>query len=144
MFRSASEMTKGIATVFMMSLGCATSAAQGASDGLEAEKPPIPAWERTGEVTRCLSLYMIRNTTVVDDKTIIFVMRNGEKWLNELPNRCHGLKFEDRFAYRVTLNQLCSTDVVTVIPSNGIEGPSCGLGKFFKVVEPEDKAESGQ
>ncbi len=50
-----------------------------------------------------------------------------------LPNGCPGLGFEERFAYKTTIGQLCSTDIITVLRTGGINGPSCGLGEFVPV-----------
>ena len=61
-------------------------------------------------------------------------MRGGATYRNTLPGRCPGLGFEQRFAYRTTIDQLCSLDTITVLQSgSSIPGPTCGLGKFMPV-----------
>lgn len=85
-----------------------------------------------GEKIQCVPLYMINQTRVLDDKTILFEMKNGDVWRNELPFACHGLKREDRFSYKTSTGQLCSMDIITVLPTMGIPGPTCGLGEFVR------------
>lgn len=85
------------------------------------------------EKVQCLPLYMIDQTRVLDDKTILFEMKNGAVWRNELPSACPGLKREDRFSYKTSIGQLCNLDLITVLPAMGIPGPSCGLGMFVRV-----------
>ena len=85
---------------------------------------------------RCVSLPQIRSTRVVDAQTILFEMGGKKTLANRLPRKCPGLAFEKRFAYKTSLNQLCNTDVITVITSIGA-GASCGLGYFEPWVAPE-------
>ena len=98
-----------------------------AAEGQDKAAAPAAA-----EKVQCVPLFMIDQTKIVDDKTILFIMKNGVVWRNELPFPCHGLKYEDRFSYKTSLNQRCSTDIITVLPSMGIPGPSCGLGEFVR------------
>lgn len=95
------------------------------------------------DVRSCIDLMQIDHTRVADDDTILFYMRGGDIYRNELPNRCPTLDFEERFMYRVTLNRLCDLDVVTVLDDFGfgfVPGPTCGLGKFSPISEEEAKA----
>jgi len=69
-------------------------------------------------------------------------MSGGETLVNRLPNRCPGLGFEKRFAYKTSLSQLCNTDIITVITSMG-RGASCGLGTFSPYVPPEEVEKPG-
>jgi hypothetical protein len=85
---------------------------------------------------RCVSLHQIRSTRVVDAQTILFEMGGKKTLANRLPRKCPGLAFEKRFAYKTSLNQLCNTDVITVITSIGA-GATCGLGYFEPWVAPE-------
>jgi hypothetical protein len=83
---------------------------------------------------------MIRQTRVLDDSTILFEMNNGITYRNDLPYPCHGLKSENRFGYKTSMSQLCNTDIITVLSTVGINGPSCGLGEFVRYT-PEAKKE---
>lgn len=84
----------------------------------------------------CIDLVRLDRTDVIDDQTILFYMDNRDVFLNSLPSKCPGIGFEERFMYRVSMNRLCSTDLITVIYQAGFgltEGPSCRLGKFEPV-----------
>jgi len=97
----------------------------------------------TGEyfqLENCIRRSAIRRTDIVDDRTIIFYMSQQKIFVNQLPNRCSGLRSAGTFAYRTTGSQLCSVDTITVVRSMGrglSSGPSCGLGKFRPVTKEE-------
>ena len=85
---------------------------------------------------RCVSLAQIRSTRVLDAQTILFEMGGNKTLANRLPRKCPGLAFEKRFGYKTSLNQLCNTDVITVLTNIGA-GATCGLGFFEPYVAPE-------
>ena len=90
--------------------------------------------------TDCINLRDIDRTRVVDEDTLLFYMRGGEVYRNDLPNRCPNLDFDQRFMYRVQQNRLCNTDIITVIDDIGFgftPGASCGLGKFHAIDEEQ-------
>ena len=97
-----------------------------------------PAAVAVGDPVNCVQTSLIRDTRVHDDSTIDFHMRNNTIFRNTLPNRCSGLGFERRFAYRTTIGRLCNVDTITVLRSGGINGPSCGLGQFVPVELTDD------
>lgn len=92
-----------------------------------------PAIEALGPAQSCIQLSSIDRTEVHDDYTIDFHMNGDRIYRNTLPNRCPSLGFEERFAYSTSLSQLCSTDIITVLHSDGQRGTSCGLGQFLPV-----------
>ncbi len=107
----------------------------GATAGMSAKKEPAPV-RAVGEPVNCVSLRNIRSTNVVDANTIDFKMNGGKTYRNSLPYSCPSLKFEDRFSYRTSTNQLCNVDIVRVLHDYGgrlTEGAGCGLGKFQPV-----------
>ncbi len=130
----------------IFALGAAGAAATLAALALPAAssaEDELPAWQQAravGEPESCISLSRIRNTVVHSDQVIDFHMRNGDVYRNTLPRRCATLGFEEAFSYSTSLNQLCSTDIITVIRRGGgsMEGPSCGLGQFQQVEFPEE------
>ncbi|WP_405233258.1 hypothetical protein [Lentisalinibacter salinarum] len=63
----------------------------------------------SGPPEQCLSLIRIERSEVVDDRNILFHMRNGDIYRNQLPYRCSGLS----------------------------PGASCGLGHFYPVTEEQ-------
>jgi hypothetical protein len=92
--------------------------------------PATPA----GAAIDCVRLNDVLETHVRSDQVIDFEMRNHKIYRNTLPNSCPQLGFEERFAYSVSNNELCSVDTITVLQSGGIgPGPRCGLGKFQPV-----------
>jgi hypothetical protein len=82
-----------------------------------------------------VTLTQIRETKVRDGQTIDFVMRGGTVYRNRLDGgTCPQLGFEKRFGYKVSGNQLCSVDRITVLTQPGVTpGASCGLGSFQPV-----------
>jgi hypothetical protein len=111
------------------------AAMTGGAAGLSAKKEPTPV-RAVGEPVNCVSLSRIRSTDVIDDSTIDFKMAGGKTYRNSLPHSCPGLKFEDRFSYKTSINQLCSVDIIRVLNDHGghlSEGAGCGLGKFQPV-----------
>jgi hypothetical protein len=92
------------------------------------------------ETRSCINLREIDRTRVPNEDTILFYLRGGDVYRNNLPNRCPNLDFDERFMYRVTGNRLCDTDVITVIEDLGfgfLPGATCGLGEFQPITEEE-------
>ena len=116
-----------IPTVALLSGGGATA--------LSSNKAPEPV-RAVGEPKNCVTISQIRSTKVVDNNNIDFRMAGGKTYRNTLPQSCPGLKFENRFSYRTSINQLCSVDIVHVLHDEGgrlYEGAGCGLGKFQQI-----------
>lgn len=111
--------------------GC-TTAGGPATAGKPARADTLIA---TGQTTDCIQIRSIRNSDVRDDRTIDFHMLGGDIYRNRLPNSCPSLGFERRFAYKTSLSQLCSVDIITVLYSGAgpTQGASCGLGSFEKM-----------
>jgi hypothetical protein len=108
-----------------------------ATSAYAQDPPPAPAAPEV-KAERCIMLSAIDRTTVVDGQTILFRMKGGKTYRNTLPYKCPQLGFEERFLIKTSINQLCNTDIITVLTSFGSglqEGASCGLGLF--VPEPE-------
>ena len=100
-----------------------------------ANVPPPPngmqsAADATGP--SCIELNRIRESKVIDDRTIDFVLRDGSVLRNTLPYSCPSLGFEKAFSYSTSISRLCAVDIITVIQQGGgvRTGASCGLGKF--------------
>jgi hypothetical protein len=95
------------------------------------DRNAVPEARETGKPVDCIQTTQIRESQVHSDRVIDF-RTSGKKWYrNTLPYSCPSLGFEERFAYRTSINRLCSVDVITVLQSPGLSrGASCGLGKF--------------
>lgn len=101
------------------------------------------AREEAATEVNCIRRASIRSTDIVDDRTIIFNMSQQQFYVNELPNRCFGLRNARTFSYRVTGSQLCNVDTIRVVRSLGGRpdtGPACGLGMFRPVSKEEVEA----
>ncbi len=116
-----------------------------------ADKPAAdPAKGETAGQT-CIPIIQIKQNEFPDDSTIVFRMRGGHDYVNRLPHRCFGLKFERGFSYTTSLDRLCNTDIIHVIHQGGggAIGSSCGLGLFepierdAEVVVSEPENEDG-
>ncbi len=94
--------------------------------------------DREGE--RCINTRNIRDTDIIDERTILFELRGGDFYVNYLRNACRSLLREERFSYRTTGGRLCNVDSIRVLEQFGgsiQEGMSCGLGMFFPITEEE-------
>ena len=99
--------------------------------------------ELLSDAEHCISLRRIDRTDVVDDSNILFYMKGGDVYLNRLPHRCPGLRWEKAFMYRTSMSQLCNVDIITVLDNMGFgfsPGVSCGLGPFYPISEETAKA----
>jgi hypothetical protein len=107
----------------------------GGAVAISSKNAPEPV-RAVGEPKNCVTISQIRSTKVIDNRNIDFRMAGGKTYRNTLSQSCPGLKFEERFSYKTSLNQLCSVDIVRVLHSQGgqlSEGAGCGLGKFQMV-----------
>ena len=92
------------------------------------------------EPERCVNTRNIRDTDILDERTILFRMRGGDYYVNYLRNDCPGLVREERFSYRSSGGRLCQVDMIRVLEQFGgfiQEGMSCGLGAFYPISEEE-------
>ena len=97
-----------------------------------AAPPPAGTQSSSAKSPSCIELSRIRESKVVDDRTIDFILRDGTVLRNTLPYACPQLGFERAFSYSTSLSRLCSVDIITVINQGGgiRTGASCGLGSF--------------
>lgn len=83
---------------------------------------------------RCLDTTRIINTSVPDERTILFHMQDGSVYANHLQNSCSGLKFHG-FAYVAQPpHDICANmQTIRVID----DGAICMLGNFETVTAEE-------
>jgi hypothetical protein len=96
--------------------------------------------EKPENAVSCVNTSRIRNTTIVDDSSILFYMRGKTVYLNVLRRQCRGLAREGRFSYRSSTGSLCHLDSIRILygTAGGMrEGASCGLGYFQEVTEED-------
>jgi hypothetical protein len=97
---------------------------------------PAVAEDKESDAEQCVRLAAIDRTEVIDDRNILFYMKGGDIYRNELPHDCPGLAAGRAFMYRTSLSQLCNVDIITVLRNIGFgfsPGASCGLGMFHPV-----------
>jgi len=109
--------------------------ALGAQADAKTDKDAWKAAQPVGKPISCIPLTQIRESRVRDDQTIDFYMNGGKVYRSVLPNSCPQLGFEKRFAFKTSLSELCSTDIITVLREGPglMRGASCGLGQFQPV-----------
>jgi hypothetical protein len=85
----------------------------------------------------CLRTHEMENSQPSqDEKSILFVMRNGERWRNDLRDgRCNGISFEG-FSWVLTgSDEVCEGGQPLMVRGHGV----CVLGKFIKLPKPAPK-----
>ncbi len=102
-----------------------------------AVSPASAETEDTDEVTQqCINLRSIKQTPVIDNKTILVEMKGKTYKRIDLRNRCSGLKIEGGFSHATSINKLCIQDTLRVLNSGGI----CMIDKIVDITEEEAKA----
>lgn len=87
-----------------------------------------------GKPVNCVRIAEIDESRVRSNDVIDFYMKGGKVYRVRLPNGCPQLGFEERFSYKASTQELCSSDIITVLTGPGIgPGPSCGMGDFQEV-----------
>lgn len=80
----------------------------------------------TGGNHVCLWTYQIDHTHVVDPQTVMFYMKDGHVWRNDLKTPCPGLQFHG-FSYVTRSDQICGPEIgIRIIRT----GQACVLGDF--------------
>ena len=101
---------------------------------------PIAAFADSGP-NRCLEVYQIDHTKVVDDQTILFYLKGGTVLKNTLSSRCVGLKINSRgFTYVALNDQICGN--LQPIKVNDT-GEICELGAFETYPPPAGTPSAG-
>jgi hypothetical protein len=103
---------------------------------LSAMLPGGAGAESSGAATpgpACLQASSVDSTGVIDEKTILFHMRNGTVWKNTLRQSCPNLKFQRGFSEIVRGGEICANkQIISVL---GTRNP-CQLGAFTLVSKP--------
>jgi hypothetical protein len=80
----------------------------------------------TGGGHVCLWTYQIDHTHVVNPRTVLFYMKDGHVWRNDLKAPCPGLSFHG-FSYVTRSDTICSNAVPIQVVRTG---EACSLGAF--------------
>jgi hypothetical protein len=92
--------------------------------------------DSVGDTQMCINTHHIRDTPVIDGKTILVKMRvpkDGYKRIDLIRN-CAGLHNGTGFAYSSSLNKLCKQDGLIAI---GSAGSHCFIDKIVTIDEEE-------
>lgn len=88
-----------------------------------------PAFGQNARPT-CIEVHNIRNSQPSrDEKSITFVMNNGERWRNDLSRRCTGISFNG-FVWTLHTDRVCDNQETLRVPQTG---GICMLGKFTQL-----------
>lgn len=72
------------------------------------QMPELPGGSPAAAKSACLGLDTIKSATVVNDRSIRFLLHSGETVQMQLHDRCPGLTYDDAFYYEVTpTRQIC-------------------------------------
>lgn len=119
-----------LATVVLATV-CATAFGSG---GVAADEPVSVAQD-------CVNQRAIKRTKVLNDRTILFVARDGQHYINQLPRQCPSLRRNSLLNYAVANSQFCAGSTFTVLWETGtnryVPGFVCPLGMFLPVTEDE-------
>ena len=80
----------------------------------------------TGGGHVCLWTYQIDHTHVMNPRTVLFYMKDGHVWRNDLKTPCPGLNFHG-FEFVSRSDEICGPEIgIRVIRT----GEACSLGEF--------------
>ena len=97
------------------------------------ESKHFDGYEATGESKRCLNTSRIQRPYVANERTLMFEMRNGDKYVNVMQQACPGLSVTPAFNYYTRgTERLCSGNLITV-KSLAVVAQSCNIGVFHKI-----------
>lgn len=117
-------------TLAMLTLSAAVAA--------DEQEEQVDSLDRTP--VDCISTNRIRDTDVVDERTIVFRLRGGEYFSNILERDCPGLDRHERFMHETRGGRLCDIDTITVLEQWAgriSQGFTCSLGQFHPITEIE-------
>ncbi|MEI9995270.1 MAG: hypothetical protein WDM91_11800 [Rhizomicrobium sp.] len=81
----------------------------------------------------CLEASAVSGTTVLDDRTILFRMRDGRVWKNTLRRECPQLKFWGGFDEVIRGDEICANQQIIRVLQTKLP---CQLGAFSAYQPP--------
>jgi hypothetical protein len=124
---AASALVSGI-----LMFPAALTTAAWADDAKPTSGSPASGSPASGSMV-CLDASLIDHTKVLNDHQILFYMKGREVWVNNLQNRCIGLRYDEEFVRAGSDPRYC--DNAETIKA-GPTGQPCLLGKFTPYVKP--------
>ena len=102
-----------------------------------ARDTSVPVATPVGAPQGCITRHRIAQSLVRSDSVIDFVMIDRKVYRVTLPQACPGLGFQERFVYTLSIDQLCSSDIITVLYQDPVgPGARCALAPFQQVTLP--------
>ncbi len=102
-----------------------------------ARDTAIPEGTPVGAPQNCITRHRIAQSLVRSDSVIDFIMIDRKVYRVTLPQPCGDLGFQERFGYSVSIDQLCASDIITVLYLNpGGTGARCALAPFQQITLP--------
>lgn len=135
-------MSRSLLFTGVLALGACASASTAESKTSERAAERLAEFDRTGEVTNCLSTRQINSITALDDYHFLVRVGLNKYYLNEV-SRCSGAASNfNRLQYNLHGSQLCRNEIIRVVDnSSGFTVGSCGLGGFERLTKKVEKAE---
>ena len=92
-----------------------------------------------GDPISCVTSREIEDTDAITDRVVLFHMKNGRTYRNDLPHSCPQLTRDgSAFAFQTPSSQLCAIDIIQVMePTTRFAYGACTLGKFTRYELPE-------
>jgi hypothetical protein len=120
--------------------GCAADAGAPARQTVLSDVEQRALQGRTvGDPISCVTSREIDDTDAITDRVVLFHMKNGRTYRNDLPHSCPQLtRAGSAFAFRTSGSQLCAIDIIQVMePTTRFAYGACALGKFTRYELPE-------
>jgi hypothetical protein len=113
----------------------ALTAALGATNAAAQAQERAPAPD---VAQACIYQPNIDHTRILDDRNILFFMRDDVTYQNTLADQCYALKVVNRFTYgEAPMHRLCKGNLITVLqdltPGGVSRNNLCKLGAFVPV-----------
>ncbi len=128
---------------FSLITGCASTTPESSTAKQQAEEDIAsilshPLSEKAyDEGVRCLPSMNYHSVKILDDQRLVFEGLGDKRWLNQLRNRCPGLRPGDTLRFELTGSRLCEMDTVVAIDRFLYfwerTSATCMLGKFEPV-----------
>ena len=133
-------LTAFIAVTGLLATGAAFAQDDDKSSG--DDEDAVYADDESVPSEKCVRPKMIKATHVLDDRNILFIMRDNKIYRNVLPRACRDLARAGAFSYPITYGRLCDIDRISVggIAGGLGAGRNCRLGPFYPVTIEEIKA----
>jgi len=135
-------MYRSLLFIGVLALSACASASTAERKTSERAAERLAEFDRTGEITNCLSSGQINSINALDEYNFLVRVGPNKYYLNEV-SRCSGAASSfNRLQYTLHGSQLCRNEIILVVDnSSGFTVGSCGLGSFERLTKKVEKAE---